>query len=457
MINSVSNHLFYLYFSQVMSSYDSDYEFDEKVYVKKAYNKMKAKISPKKIAYSNQKEAAKKVMTEFDKGKISVVLVAQPGAGKTGTFGYIAYKMVMKGKFSYNDIYFISGMSDLDWKETIKSGILSPFRKNIYHRNNFDDLKKKWLEKKPKNILIIQDECHIAAGKDQQLSLMLKECGLLDINYIKDNNIKFLAVSATPGRVKKDLQKWGKEYTGAVLLKNADSYRGFQFLKDNDLLRPPLFLSKKEDCKDISKTIKERWNKPLYHIIRSGTKVYDIVLQNITSMCKKEGWVVREHNAKNRIEDIDEVMSSRPSVHTFILVKGFWRAGKRLVRKYVGVVSETSQKHRNSDVTAQGLVGRFCDNDSSTFNPLKSTLFFCDVEAINQYIDLVEHKFNYDDIVYERNWKRSFADKQNVEGLEEDEEEEDVELSEDSEDSQYEYHNEEEVESDIRRFRTFRL
>lgn len=403
-------------------SFESDFEskIDKIEYIKKAYEikKNKLKEHGKKIVYSNQKEAAKKVMQKFDEGKMTCVLVAQPGAGKTGTFGYIAYKMAVEGKFSYNDIYFISGMSDIDWKETIKAGILAPFRKNIYHRNDFAKLKQKWLSEKPKNIFIIQDECHIAAGKDQQLSMLLKECGLLDINYIKENNIKFLAVSATPGKVKKDMQKWGKEYTGAVLLQNTSSYRGFQFLKDNDLLQPPVFFSKKDQCKEMMNIIKDRWDDDKkYHIVRAGNKDYSLVLHNITNFCKKEGWSVREHNAKKRIADIDDVMSEPPSEHTFILVKGFWRAGKRLVRTHVGTVTETVQKHRNSDVTAQGLVGRFCDYDTSSFDKEKSTLFFCDVEAINQYIDLVEHSFNYDEIVYEKNWKRSFADVENVNGL----------------------------------------
>ena len=77
----------------------------------------------------------------------------------------------------FQNVFFITGMSDRSWLDQTRERVLPCWRKNVYHRNTLHKMsaKIKSLEKR-KDILIILDECHLANKKQ---FILRKTCGIL--------------------------------------------------------------------------------------------------------------------------------------------------------------------------------------------------------------------------------------------------------------------------------------
>ena len=376
-----------------------------------------------KIAYENQMDAALCIAENFANGKVAQTLVAQPGAGKTGTFLYVAYLMCIhpdeNAIIPDNNVYILTGMCDIDWEKQTKNNMLPKFEKNVYHSGqlkNITDIRK--------NSLIIIDECHIASEYFHRLGTKLKELNLLDLNYLIENNIKILTVSATPDKTLLDLERWKDEelnkYHSKVILSSSPIYKGFKYFKDKDMLRQSFKL--KDNVDNFIQPILRSWkNTPKYHLIR----IKDSNIRNeIESLAEDYGWDIKYHdseerakNKKNNEIDIDTLMETAPNKHTFILIKNMWRAGKRLTKDHVGIVYETNTS--DVSVTIQGLLGRFCCNDEKDFQ----CIFYCNLKAVDEYLDLITKDFNYMNTAIKVSDKTTFAHPSIVEGCTYDSEE----------------------------------
>jgi hypothetical protein len=71
-----------------------------------------------------------------------------------------------------------------------------------------------------------------------------------------------------------------------------------------------------------------------------------------------------------------------------------WRAAKQLCDKHIGVVHEADVKKADASANAQGLAGRCCGNDKQIPGAGSPTIF-CNVRAINQYIDWINSNNSY--------------------------------------------------------------
>jgi len=340
----------------------------------------------KKLVYDNQKDAAEKVVENFNKNnKIAISLISLPQVGKTGTFLYIAYLMAI-----YNDdnkvinpenIFIITGMSDLEWEAQTKGDMLPSFQNNVYHHGQLEKFKENYKRRNGKKLIII-DESHIAVKTNQKMDKII--CNILDIVGIKDivnlKDILILSVSATPGITLKDLRNFG-EFHSEICINRSDKYVGFEDFIDQNRIEKSEPLSE-SFLKIINERIKERYNKNYkYHIIRTTTK-YNKLINNF---CTNNNYKIFHHNSEDRQEGFDRMLKEQPDNHTFIVIKQFYRAGKRLVDTNIGIVYEHNG-NINMESTPQGLVGRFCGNDK-TNNPKNSPYFYCNLDAIKDYIE----------------------------------------------------------------------
>jgi hypothetical protein len=362
---------------------------------KLAEKKFKDKFPSKEYVYDNQIQTAKNIITELlDNKKKAVSLVALPQVGKTGTFLYTA---VLAGTHPNDllivkpeNIYIITGMSDKEWQTQTENDMISIFKHNVYHHGKLTKFEKKVKEtSKTDTILIIVDECHIATQKDQLMDKILKN--ILDITNTKDinelTNIKFLNVSATPSSVLRAMEKWGSENHSIVYLKPSDKYVGFDiFLKQNRICESKeLDLENKFLNTKVLPIIKSRYNEPKYHIFRLNHARKILLLEQF---CRKNKFNFIHHNSKDR-QNFDEDIKTKPDVHTFVIIKNFYRAGKRMNDKNIGIAYEHNNKI-NYDITPQGLIGRFCGNDKIKTKD-NSPYFFCNIDAIKGYIDFIEN------------------------------------------------------------------
>jgi len=369
-------------------------------YKAKVHEIKSRKGADKEMVYPNQVAAATEVVHElYGKDKVAVTLIAQPQVGKTGTFMEVAYKACThpddKCIVDPRKVFIITGMSDNDWQKQTKDDMLEAFKNRVYHRGklNTTDRADGFYTNltHATNALIILDECHIGVEKDQQVSKMLKRLGLLDIAVLRAKNIKILEVSATPGATLYDTEKWGDDNHSIVMLNPSEKYCGFRKILQEGRIHPSLDLTKEEELEILITFIKNTFPTPRWHIIRlpAKSRKNGVFEQKLHQICARENWETIRHSAgSDRFADIDHHLGTQPKGHRIILIKEYWRAGKRLIDTYIGIVHEPLTITMDTNVTAQGLAGRLCGNDKQT-GP-GSPHMFCDVERIKEYMAWID-------------------------------------------------------------------
>ena len=350
--------------------------------------------STKELVYPNQAEAAVSVIDEFfNKNKVLVTLIAPPQVGKTGTFLQVAFLACTHPDDSSimdpRDVFIITGMSDRDWQTQTENDMLEAFKRRVYHRGllHTKDLEDGFHTNLSlaENALIIIDECHIGAEKKHMMSDCLRSLGLLNIEVLRKKRIKILEVSATPGATLYDSIEWGPVNHSVVLLKPSNQYVGFKdFIRENRI-HSSVDLTEIEGIESLATFIKEQFPTPRWHIIRMPAKSRSNAdfLKNMKWLCEREGWTNTLHSAIDRMGEIDYHIGKEPKQHAFIIIKEFWRAGKRFDDSFIGIVHEPRTKSKDTNVTAQGLVGRLCGNDKKS--GAGAAHMFCDVDRIHEY------------------------------------------------------------------------
>lgn len=360
--------------------------------------KLKVDNPEYRLIYDNQKEVALDIVDAFITQDVYLaVLIAEMQVGKTGACLATAFHMCMHPDnykvIDLDNVVILTGLSDTEWKEQTKMSMVQSFQKNVFHRSNFKEERLVKLLKHGRDMLLIIDESHIATQISHKLSLLLKEVGILDISNMKERNIKILQVSATPGATLQDSEDWGK-YSKVFKLSPSPSYVGFAKLINANRLRDALELSKYENVLSLATVIRSEYKSPKYHILR--VKGCNSAIQNIGRLCIIHNWLSINHNSQDRWDS--ELLETPPCQHTFILIKDFWRASKRLCDKHIGIVHEAYVRKPDANANAQGLAGRCCGNDKQ--QPGTGTpMVYCNMKAIEQYIAWVNANGNYKDVL----------------------------------------------------------
>jgi len=290
------------------------------------------------------------------------------------------------------DIFIISGMSDIDWEKQTKNDMLDSIKNNVYHLGKIGTFNNIISNKRNTKILIIVDECQVATSKGQQIDCIIKE---IEKNAEEKNvEIKYLVVSATPSVIYYDLSTWGNKHD-LVMLEPPEKYVSFKTIIDEKRIFEADVLNEEYLNKNFLPLLKDHFTTPKYHIIRSSEKKRT----GLVEWCKKNNFLCRSFDAKHRSSNTsinENPMLEEPIKHTFIIIKNFWRAGKRIKDKHIGIVYE----YNNSidiNITAQGLIARFCGNDKQskqTFNNM-APIFFGNIETLEEYMDFIKVKCNF--------------------------------------------------------------
>jgi hypothetical protein len=359
------------------------------------HSRMMEKNPDSQLTHSNQREAAMEIVQKFRSGASAVTLLALPQVGKTGAMLYVAYLMATlindDEMIHYDNVFVISGMNDTDWQEQTASNFPEIMRKNILTRSMFH---KKFKEpedlKKLRNALIIIDECHIAAEYGQQLPTVLFHGELNTPQFLDKKHVKILQVSATPAHTLFNaINKWGDKHA-TVCLEAGPSYVGFKQILDSGRVVDNTYEPGVNNMVLVEDDIKEIYTSPKYHICRLGPKDREA----FNAMIKRNHWEKKTHDSKSR-EDTDVLFESPPSVHTFILIKGFWRAGKRLNDKHIGIMYEFPSDKPDCNVVTQSLAGRSCGNGKQKPGG-ESPIIYCHEKSIRNYVEWFENDGSFD-------------------------------------------------------------
>jgi hypothetical protein len=99
-------------------------------------------------------------------------------------------------------------------------------------------------------------------------------------------------------------------------------------------------------------------------------------------------------DSKNRnINNRELKLDVEPLRHHFIIIKNFWRAGKRMNDTNVGIVYEYNEK-KDINITAQGLIARFCGNDKQ-YNNESSPYLFGNIDTLKEYIEFMKNNCDF--------------------------------------------------------------
>jgi hypothetical protein len=341
-----------------------------------------------KFIYENQEQSAIEIIQNLKEGKKAVSLIALPQVGKTGTFIYFIYLALTDNNndfiFLTENTYILTGMNDKSWINQTKNDLFDALKNNIYHLGTIKKLKSELSNKINSRILIVLDESQIATSEDQKISHLFKE---IDNDNRNDNKIYYLVVSATPSSPLLDFAKWGDKHS-KVFLNPPPSYIGFKTFIAEKRIENSQPISEKY-LQKINNLIKSRYNIPKYHIFRLSQKNREIILNWI----KNNNYKKINIDSDNSFLQIDNIFNRNPENHTIILIKNFWRAGKRMNDKHIGIVYEHN-KNVDFNITAQGLIARFCGNDKQKNNP-QTPYFLCNVDTIKKYIDFIEFECDF--------------------------------------------------------------
>lgn len=362
-----------------------------------------------KLWFDTQKECGTIICHYLiEENKYIALAVAQPGVGKTNLIQYLIYHLKAKlnpDKMIIGDrITIATGMSSRDWIDQTEKGTTLLDKNNnekIYHRDTLNR-RIKYLKDNPELLsdhVFIIDECHIACDKEQTIDNLLNRDLKLTKKIIQKFKIKIIFISATPDIILAELENKHEDEWQFCVLEPGEGYRGFEFIRNKKWLYD--YDNLKINEKEIFKSNINKYSKPKYHIIRIRGKASENFKKMIVNLILYENiGICEEHNEKNKIENFEDKLKEEPDKHTFVFIKEFYRASKRLrLTKNIGMIIEPSVNN-DVTVTAQNLLARFFGYyDDSELEFTEPPMFICNEKCVDTYLEFANN-FTYDGIDY---------------------------------------------------------
>jgi hypothetical protein len=333
------------------------------------------------LVHDSQKREAQLIVDQFTSGRSLVTFIASPQWGKTGVSLYVAYLLSTMANddemINPEAVYIVTGMSDKEWIAQTRSRLLPMWRDKVFHRNDVHKVLSSVVDDKRRNMFIVIDECHFGSERDQTIHQVLDKAGILDLELMRTRNIKIMCISATPGSLALDAVAWGANAHATIVAQPNPAYMGFQQIIDEGRIHPRFDINSTQEIEDALRFIERRWRTPKYHILR----LYESKLTRFQQVILEHGYQHHMHNCKTRISDVDNMLDVAPASHTFIFIKGFWRAAKTLNDTHIGLCYESSD---DDTVIAQGIPGRLLGYGRQT--GILAPVLFCKVTCIENYL-----------------------------------------------------------------------
>ena len=382
-----------------------------------------------KVFYDNQVNTAKEVVKLLS--VVSwVMLIAMLQSGKTGTYMLSAFEMFRLKKIK--KILIICGSAEKELKTQVNEDLKEnmhiyrnqliingenpidvnnlsyEIEKNveIYFSNDLKNDKKNVKKYKTmRDVMIIWEESHFAQDAENRPNVFLNKIGISangKKEYLEERNIKVLSVSATPFSEFSDFNHYFQDKGTVYMTPSVGSvYVGVkQFVENNCFVG---FSNPLEGLEDALINGKEK----TYGIVRclDKGKVQNIV--KAKELCLRYGWKYESIDMENKEFSIRE-LENEPKEKTVVFIKGMFKMGKVVPKKYVSFVMNMNSKTSNTDSLLQGLIGRMCGYVSKGANThVKIYLHqnFVNSDEISKYLEfhdrnqIIPKKAN--NIVYE--------------------------------------------------------
>jgi hypothetical protein len=347
--------------------------------------------------FPNQMEDAKNIVNIFKNNNRRVISIQKKTkVGADGLMIEIAKLLSTDEDYdfiiNYNNIRIITGMSNAGWEKDMIDKAPSCFKKKIFHHGK---LSKSDLIS-IRNGLIIIDEIDTGDKERQVLHNTLNEAGILDIEHMKNNNNRFVFISATMIKELYELYKWGDLHE-LYKMTIPTSYFGHRDFLNKGIIKEFFSLASKEAAdKWIKEDIIYNYNNDYrVHIVRVNPKTVNI----IQNACIINGIIFRNHTSTDRLTDgeINEFFNEPLKYHIVLAVKGFFRRANLIPNKWkqrIGATHELYTKKVDNNVQVQGLPGRMSGYWRNIIEAgHKTGPHRCSIKAIEEYEKSYEDPF----------------------------------------------------------------
>ena len=335
-----------------------------------------------KFTFDNQRNFAIDIATKFstDLKVLNTLAIAPTQSGKTGSMLALMFQFMNIPNIALpkEHIFVITAHSSKEWLEQTRQRFPDFMRDQIFHRNTLHKFVKK--VKDLKNILIIVDECHIAAKFGQAIHKLYDLLNLFDINHMYNDNIKIVNFTATPECLQEQLETHWKQSAYVATMDVPDSYISYQNLLDqgrvfqmknlsgySKVTQSVVNISQIHD--NISEIRPYLGNEPKYHIIRTPRgKGHAVVMDNFKHVFAdlNDAVYISEPSLYKTKQNMDSLLALTPKSHTFIFIKDKLRCAKTLHKAHIGVLYERFVIKPSSSTILQGLYGRLTGFHNNT-------------------------------------------------------------------------------------------
>jgi hypothetical protein len=343
-----------------------------------------------------------------------VMFIALLQSGKTGTYMFTAFEMFREKKIK--KILIICGNSETELKNQVNEDLeknLSNYRRylrnvpeidaedlsceikaniEIYFSNELTIPKNIKKYKAMKDLLIVWEESHFAQDAKNRPNKFLNKIGISangKKEYLEERNIKVLSVSATPFSEFSDYNHYFQEKGTVYMIPSLDSqYIGIKEFKENNC-----FIGFEDPLEGLEDALRNNDGKT-YGIVRCVDKGKVVLIDRAKELCDANGWkyeFIDMHHREFGIENLE----NEPDQKTVVFIKGMFKMGKVVPKRYVSFVMNMNSKTTNTDSLLQGLAGRMCGYVSRGANINVKIYFhqkFIDSNEITKYLEFHERE-----------------------------------------------------------------
>ena len=331
--------------------------------------------------------------------RVWVHLAAEMQAGKTGAVVALI-RLVLKNAsilgIKPDSIFIVTGMGDNAWRKQTRERLPYLLRDNVYHNGGLEKVQTalgRLADKNGglRNILIINDESHIASATNNRPNTLIYQTvqRLCPVEEWSARNIRFLTISATdPAKVLAMKDETVIPST-VVRLHTTPEYQSVETLNTSGRIRYIEEIAQKGF--QYLRGIIDTYDVPLYHIVRPSPRKHAEMIEKLHEMFPTARVIPWDSNIKSRggagddrsslssMMDINEMLSTAPEQHTFIVLKNMFYAAKTMEDKYVGVLYDRAGN--KDDTNLQSLLGRACGYGKS-----KRTIVITSKQTVTNYL-----------------------------------------------------------------------
>ena len=214
--------------------------------------------------FPNQDECGKKICDAFQQRNHILSCLRYDTNRENGCMTALILHFVLENLIPINNIYIITGLSDIEWKRDTKNRMPQSIDERVYHRANLRNRFYNDRKKDKKNILIIMDEIQTACDEDQTIYKIFKEYGLYDLDFLLERDIKLVQFSATPDGNINDMRDW-KQHSTRIKLSPGHGYYGAKEAIEQNRVKQYKNLTIPENVRELKNTAENAFKSPRYH------------------------------------------------------------------------------------------------------------------------------------------------------------------------------------------------